>query len=75
MKVFKKRVGDIYYNPFFGDLWFLNKIWNKDEKKDVWTLNLINDDEQEQLKYVVGFIKIGNVYDMVNEELEQEQTK
>ena len=63
----KNKIGDIYYNPIAGDLWFLNKIWSDEEAKEVWTLNLINDDLKEQLKYVKGFIKIGNIYDMINE--------
>ena len=63
----KKKIGDIYYNPYAGDLWFLNKIWDNSENKDVWTLNLIHDDYREQLKVVEGFVRIGNIYDMINE--------
>lgn len=69
MKVFKKRVGDIYYNPFACDLWILNNIWNPEQEKDVWTLNLVHEDCQEELKYVKGFIKVGNIYDLVEEKL------
>ena len=66
----KKKIGDIYYNPYAGDLWFLNKIWDNSENKDVWTLNLIHDDYREQLKDVEGFVRIGNIYDMINEKQE-----
>lgn len=75
MKSFRKRVGDIYLNPLMSDLWILNKIWNKEEGKEVWTLNLVNDDCQEELKYVVGFIKVGNIYDLVNEKLKEKNEK
>ena len=70
MKVLKKRVGDIYYNPYANDLWILNKIWNSEEEKEVWTLNLVHDDCQEELRYVKGFIKVGNIYDLISEKLE-----
>lgn len=73
MKVWKKRVGDIYLNPMWGDLWILNKIWNDDEGKEVWTLNLVNDDLQEELRYVEGFIKLGNIYDICDEIMEREE--
>lgn len=72
MKVLKKRIGDIYLNPLFRDLWILNKIWDDEEKKDVWMLNLVNDDLQEELRYVDKFIKVGNIYDLVNEKLKEE---
>lgn len=75
MKVWKKRVGDIYINPMWGDLWILNKIWNDDDKKEVWTLNLVNDDLSEELKYVEGFIKIGNIYDICSKLVEEERYK
>ena len=70
MKVWKKRVGDIYLNPMWGDLWILNKIWNDDEGKEVWTLNLVNDDLQEELRCVEGFIKLGNIYEICNKIVE-----
>lgn len=72
MRVIRKRVGDIYLNPLFGDLWILNKIWNDEEQKEVWTLNLVNEDCQEQLKYVDKFIKLGNIYDLVEDKLKKE---
>lgn len=67
MRVIKKRVGDIYINPVMGDIWILNYIWSHEEEKDVWMLNLVNEDCQEQLKYVKGFIRVGNIYDLLNE--------
>lgn len=67
MKAKNKRVGDIYVNTVMGDLWFLNKIYDPDEDKEVWTLNLIDNDHQVPLAAVGGFIKIGNIYDMVND--------
>ncbi len=72
MRVIRKRVGDIYLNPLFGDLWILNKIWNDEEQKEVWMLNLVNNDYQEQLKYVDKFIKLGNIYDLIEDKLKKE---
>lgn len=72
MKVLKKRVGDIYVNPILGDLWILNKIWSDEDNKEVWMLNLVNNDYQERLDYVDKFIKVGNIYDLVNEKLRKE---
>ena len=71
MRVNKKRVGDIYLNTLFGDIWILNKIWNDVEQKEEWTLNLVNDDCQELLKYVKGFKKIGNIFDLLEEKYGQ----
>lgn len=73
MQVLKKRVGDIYVNPILGDLWVLNKIWSDEDTKDVWMLNLVNNDYQEQLANVAKFIKVGNIYDLVNEKLRKER--
>ena len=72
MRAIKKRVGDIYLNPVMGDIWILNKIWDSEEEKDVWMLNLVNEDCQEQLKYVKGFIKLGNIYDLLEEKYKKE---
>ena len=72
MRVRNKRVGDIYVNTVLGDLWFLNKIYNSEEEKEVWTLNLIDNDHQVPLAYVDGFIKIGNIFDMIEEKFGEE---
>lgn len=72
MRAYKKRIGDIYLNPVMGDIWILNKIWDSEEEKDVWMLNLVNEDCQEQLKYVKGFIKLGNIYDLLEEKYKKE---
>ena len=63
MRAINKKVGDIYYNPMFRDLWVLYRGFNEDEK-ETWLLQLIGDDYIEEFKYVKGFIKIGNIYDM-----------
>ena len=62
-----KKIGDIYINPMMGDLWILNKLWNEEKEKYVWTLNLIHYDLQEELENVRGFEKIGNIYDLIKE--------
>ena len=64
----KKRIGDIYLNPMFGDLWILRRELN-DKEKMVWVLSLVNEDLVEEFKYVKGFKKIGNIYDMCEEKL------
>lgn len=69
MKARNKKVGDIYINPISSDLWFLNKIYYPQEQKEKWTLNLIHDDCQEELDAVLGFIKIGNIYKMLDNEI------
>ena len=69
MKAKNKKVGDIYINPISCDLWFLNKIYYSEEQKEKWTLNLIHDDWQEELEAVSGFIKVGNIYEMLNNEI------
>jgi hypothetical protein len=66
MKAKNKRVGDIYLNTLAGDLWVLNKIYDENDKY-VWTLNLINNDYKTPLSEVKGFIKLGNIYDMIND--------
>ena len=62
-----KKIGDIYINPMMGDLWILNKLWNEEKEKYVWTLNLIHYDLQEEVENVRGFEKIGNIYDLIKE--------
>jgi len=63
MRAYRKRIGDIYYNPLFRDLWVL--YWGENEDmKETWLLQLIGDDYKEEFKYVEGFIKIGNIYDL-----------
>ena len=73
MKVKNKRVGDIYFNPLACDLWILNKIWNEEYQKEVWTLNLVHTDFQECLRNVEKFIKVGNIYDLVFEKIERDK--
>lgn len=75
MKVKNKRVGDIYLNSIMGDLWILNKQWCDEKKEEIWILNLVHDDCQEELIYVKDFIKVGNIYDMVEEKILLEQEK
>lgn len=71
MKVLKKRMGDIYLNPLWGDFWILKKIWNSEKKKNIWILELINDDYYEELENVEYFKKIGNIYDFITNELSE----
>lgn len=59
------KVGDIFFNPLARDLWFLNKCYYEDDKKDKWTLNLIHTDYRVELAEVDRFIKIGNIYEIL----------
>lgn len=68
MKAKNKKIGDIYLNPIMNDLWFLNKIYYSEEEKEKWTLNLIHSDWQEELEVVSCFIKLGNIYEMIENE-------
>lgn len=70
VKVKKKEIGDIYMNPVMMDLWFLRKEYNEEKKKDVWVLQLVHDSYYEELENVVGFIKMGNIYQMLNKNIE-----
>lgn len=70
MRVFKKKVGDIYLNPLWGDFWLLKKIYDSEKEKDIWILELLNDDYYEELANVKDFKKIGNIYDMIKEKME-----
>ncbi len=65
METNDRKVGDIYLNTFAEDIWILNKIWNEELEDEVWTLNLVNDDLHEELDCVEGFVKIGNIYDLI----------
>ena len=70
MKVKKKRNGDIYLNPVWCDLWVLYKGLNEDNK-NTWLLSLIGENLIEELKYVEGFIYVGNIYDMCYDKLKE----
>lgn len=71
MRVIKKRVGDIYYNPMFGDIWVLKKVWRDEYNKEIWLLSLINNDYDEELRFVKGFVKIGNIYDLCKDKIKE----
>ena len=72
MRVFRKKVGDIYLNPLWGDFWLLKKIYDREKQKDIWVLELLDDDYYEELANVKDFKKIGNIYDMIKEKIESE---
>ena len=71
MKVKNKRTGDVFLNPIMGDLWILRQDYDREKDKDIWVLQLVHSDIVEELQYVKGFARIGNIYDMVAKELEE----
>ena len=70
MRAKNKSIGDIYYNPMAMDFWFLNKVYYEDYKKEKWTLNLIHNDYQVLFAEVAGFIKVGNLFDLITSKIE-----
>lgn len=71
MRAIKKRVGDIYYNPMFGDIWVLRKEWKDEYNKEIWVLVLVHHDWEEEFRFVKGFVKIGNIYDLCADKIEE----
>lgn len=59
------EVGDIYYNPMAKDLWILRKDIYEDEDEESWVLSLVHSDYIEKYEYVKGFIYVGNIYELV----------
>ena len=62
------KVGDIYFNPYALDLWILRKDYLTDSDNEEWILSLVHSDYQEEYLAVKGFIKIGNIYEMVEQQ-------
>lgn len=69
MRLKKPRIGDIYVNPVMGDLWILREEYDLVTEKFFWEFSLVHSDCQEEAKMVKGFVKVGNIYDMVTKEL------
>ena len=73
MKITKNmKVGDIYLNPFMCDLWILRKDYVEDYDNEQWVLQLVHSDYTEEYFNANGFIKIGNIYELVGEYLKGE---
>ena len=72
MKITKDmKVGDIYYNPFAMDLWILRKGYPNDYDNEEWVLSLVHTDYEEEYLAVKDFVKVGNIYDMVEKFIEE----
>lgn len=72
MRAVRKRVGDIYFNPFMGDIWVLRKEWKNEYNKEIWLLRLINNDyDEEEFRFVKGFVKVGNIYDLCADKIKE----
>ena len=64
------NIGDIYLNPIAQDLWILRKDYTEDDDSDEqWILQLVHDDYYEKYIYVKDFVRIGNLYELVEEYL------
>lgn len=73
MKITKDmKVGDIYLNPVMLDLWILRKGFIEDYDNEQWLLSLVHDDLVEEYIGVKGFIKLGNIYELVEEKIREE---
>ena len=73
MKITKDmKVGDIYLNPIMLDLWILRKGFTEDYDNEQWLLSLVHDDLVEEYIGVKGFIKLGNIYELVEEKIREE---
>lgn len=73
MKIIKDmKVGDIYLNPLIQDLWILRKEYIEDLENDneKWVLALINDDYTEDFEAVANFVKVGNIYELLQENIQ-----
>lgn len=73
MKITKDmKVGDIYLNPIMLDLWILRKGFIEDYDNEQWLLSLVHDDLVEEYIGVKGFVKLGNIYELVEEKIREE---
>ena len=73
MKITKDmKVGDIYLNPIMLDLWILKKGFIEDYDNEQWLLSLVHDDLVEEYIGVKDFIKLGNIYELVEEKIREE---
>ena len=63
------KIGDIYLNPIALDLWILKKGFFEDYDNEQWILSLVHDNLEERYLYVKGFIKLGNIYELVEEKI------
>lgn len=58
-------IGDIMYNPFFGDLWLVSSRYNKEKDEDELYLKKVDYDYDEDIDVPEGFVKVGNIYEMI----------
>ncbi len=73
MKITKDlKVGDIFLNPIALDLWILRKGFVDDYDNEQWLLSLVHDDLVEEYIGVKGFIKLGNIYELVEQKIKTE---
>lgn len=73
MKITKDmKVGDIFLNPTMLDLWILRKGFIEDYDNEQWLLSLVHDDLVEEYIGVKDFIKLGNIYELVEEKIREE---
>ena len=61
----KYEIGDIMYNPYFGDVWIVSSRSNEENDKNELYLKKVDYDLDEDINVPVGFKKIGNIYDLI----------
>ena len=66
------KIGDVLYNPFYSDLWIVSERYNEEKEKDELYLKKIDYDYDEEIDVPLGFMKIGNIYELLAP-IEEEQ--
>ena len=67
------KVGDILYNPAFGDIWLVSERYNEGNEEDELYLKKVDYDYDEDIYVPQGFIRIGNIYDMIEQSLNENE--
>lgn len=63
----KYKIGDIMYNPFFGDLWIVSSRYNEESDKDELYIKKVDYDYDEDIDIADSFKKVGNIYSLIFE--------
>ena len=63
----KYKIGDIMYNPCFGDLWIVSSRYNEEIDKEELYIKKVDYDYDEDIDIADGFKKVGNIYSLIFE--------
>ena len=58
----KYKIGDIMYNPCFGDLWIVSSRYNEESDKEELYIKKVDYDYEEDIDIADSFKKVGNIY-------------